>query len=324
MSALLLATLLDRVVGDPDVLWRRVPHPVVAFGAAIGFADRHLNREAWSEGARRAAGTAAILVLLAGAVALGLGLERLFSALLGPFAFVGSGLVGAVLLAQRSLAEHVRAVAEALDVRGVETGRETVAMIVGRDVSQLDGAGVSRAAIESLAENASDGVVAPWLFLLVFGLPGILAYKMLNTADSMIGHLSDRHRAFGWASARLDDVANWPAARFTALLFAGAAGLAQGRAAAGAAVRAALRDGPLHRSPNAGWPEAAMAGALGLALGGPRRYGVTEVDAPTLNGAGRREADAGDIRAGLALFARLCDALLLVALLLALLGGVAG
>lgn len=312
-AALLLATALDRALGDPPWLWRRVPHPVVVFGAAIGFVDRHGNRETWSAGARRAAGTASILALVAGAALIGLGLERLFAALLGPFAFIGSGVVGAVMLAQRSLADHVRAVAEALEGEGIEAGRRAVSMIVGRDVSALDGAGVSRAAIESLAENASDGVVAPWLFLFAFGLPGILAYKMLNTADSMIGHMSPRHRAFGWAAARLDDAANWPAARLTALLFAGAAWARHGTA--GAVWRGARRDGPLHRSPNAGWPEAAMAGALGLALGGPRRYGALEVDAPTLNGAGRRQAGVADIRAGLALFARLCDALLLLAVL---------
>ena len=189
-------------------------------------------------------------------------------------------------------------------------------MIVGRDPEALDQAGVSRAAIESLAENFSDGIVAPAFWYALLGLPGLLAYKMLNTADSMIGHLNERHRDFGWAAAKLDDAANWPAARLSALLIATGAGLVKGVPAMRRAADMALTDSGLHRSPNAGWPEAAMAGALGLALAGPRQYGGEMVMEASLNAPGRKDADAGDIQAALAVYRRACDCLALLTLVL--------
>jgi adenosylcobinamide-phosphate synthase len=190
-------------------------------------------------------------------------------------------------------------------------------MIVGRDPEALDESGVSRAAIESLAENFSDGIVAPALWYALFGLPGLLAYKMLNTADSMIGHLNERHRDFGRAAARLDDFANWPAARLSALLIAAGAGLSRGVPAMRRAAETALTDSGLHRSPNAGWPEAAMAGATGLALAGPRQYGGELVMEASLHAAGHRQAGSVDIFSALRVFLRACDSLVvLVALLL--------
>lgn len=312
LAVLLAATLLDRLVGDPDWLWRRVPHPVVWIGRAIDALDRRWNRPALSFARRRRNGVLAILLLLAAAVLAGLLLHLLF-ARLGALGLGLEAVVAAVFLAQKSLAEHVERVAEALRTGGLPAGRRAVSMIVGRDPEGLDEAGVCRAAIESLAENASDGIVAPWLFLLAFGLPGLLAYKVLNTADSMIGHMSERHRAFGWASARLDDAANWPAARLTALLFAALAAREGGWPAFAASWRIARRDAGLHRSPNAGWPEAAVAGALGLALGGPRRYGALAVDAPRLHPEGRLNAGARDIHRALRLLRRLCDSLALAA-----------
>ena len=204
---LLLGTIIDRLVGDPDALWRRWPHPVVWIGRAIGWLDRRFNRETLSFAARRQNGVVAIVALLATAILAGLLLHALF-ARLGALGVVLEASVVGVFLAQKSMAEHVRRVAETLAIGGLPAGRRAVSMIVGRDPDQLDEAGVRRAAIESLAENASDGIVAPWLFYLVFGLPGFLAYKALNTADSMVGHMSERHRAFGWAAARLDDLAN--------------------------------------------------------------------------------------------------------------------
>ncbi|WP_370640243.1 adenosylcobinamide-phosphate synthase CbiB [Aurantimonas sp. HBX-1] len=311
-----LGLLLDRLVGDPDWLWRRLPHPVVLIGNLIGTLDRRLNREALEDAARRRRGVLAIALLVTGALVSGFLLAAIFAAA-GPVGLVLEAVVLAVFLAQKSLIDHVRAVADALDGEGLAAGRQAVAMIVGRDPEQLDAAGVSRAAIESLAENASDGIVAPLLWYLVLGLPGLLAYKVVNTADSMIGHMSERHRAFGWAAAKLDDVVNWPAARLTALLFALAAGL-RGRVKIGAVWAVTRRDAPSHRSPNAGWPEAAMAAGLGLSLGGPRRYGELMVEAPMLNPEGRREAESADIRAGLALFSTLAN-LLLAATLLGLL-----
>ena len=299
LAVLLGATLLDRLVGDPPWLWRRLPHPVVGFGAAIAWADRRFNRPGLSFAARRRNGVLSILLLMAATMSAGILLHRVFAAFGTPGLALES-IFAAVFLAHRSLADHVAAVALALRREGLAGGRRTVSMIVGRDPEGLDEAGVCRAAIESLAENASDGLVAPFLAFLVFGLPGLLVYKLLNTADSMIGHRSERHLAFGWAAARLDDLANLVPARLTALLFA----LASGRAFRPAIV-VAVRDAGTHRSPNAGWPEAAVAGALGIALGGPRRYGELVVEAEYLNAAGRSDADPADIDRSLVLFARL-------------------
>jgi len=220
------------------------------------------------------------------------------------------------LIAQRSLDTHVAAVAAGLEKEGIDGGRHAVAMIVGRDPDTLDEAGVSRAAIESLAENFSDGVVAPLFWLAVAGLPGILIYKAVNTADSMIGHLSERHSAFGWAAARLDDLVNLPASRLAALWLALAACITPG-ASASAAWRAVWRDAREHRSPNAGWPEAAMAGSLGLRLAGPRVYHGEVVDDAWM-GDGRAEANAGDIRRALRLYRGACAIQALVVATLAL------
>jgi adenosylcobinamide-phosphate synthase len=209
-------------------------------------------------------------------------------------------LIASLFLAQRSLYRHVAAVAGGFRSGGLPEARITVSHIVGRDPASLDTAGVCRASIESLAENFSDGVVAPVFWYLLFGLPGLLAYKALNTADSMIGHLNDRHRAFGWAAARLDDLANLVPARLSALAIAVGAIAVPGSSMI-AALRAARRDAGQHRSVNAGWPEAAMAGALGLRLAGPRHYGGVRVEDAWM-GKGRAEATAGDIRRALRLY----------------------
>ncbi len=295
-----LALAIDRLVGDPPGLWRRVPHPVALFGRAIDALDARLNDAAAPPQARRRNGVFAVALLTAGAVVLGLALDAVLA--LVPFRLVVKAVLVAVLLAQKSLIDHVADVERALTARGLAGGRRAVARIVGRDVSVLDEAGVSRAAIESAAENFSDGVIGPAFWYLVLGLPGLLAYKMINTADSMIGHRSPRYEAFGWAAARFDDLLNLFPARISALLIAAAAWFCG--FAAPAAWTAAVADAPKHKSPNAGWPEAALAGALGLALGGPRRYGDVEVNGAWLNGKGRATAGAADIRAAL----RLVDA----------------
>jgi len=313
-AVLLIALIADRVIGDPDWLWRRISHPVVVFGLAIGWADRRFNRSSDPGSARRRKGLLSIAGLLLAAAVCGWALGRLFDSL-GVAGTMLEVLVVAVFLAQKSLADHVAAVADGLRENGLTGGRKAVSMIVGRDPEALDQAGISRAAIESLAENFSDGIVAPALWYLVLGLPGLLAYKMLNTADSMIGHLNERHRDFGRAAAKLDDVANWPAARLAALLIAAAAGLVKGRPAMRRAAGLALTDSGLHRSPNAGWPEAAMAGALGLALAGPRQYGGELVMEASLNGSGRKQAGAGDIVDALMIFRRACDCLALTTVL---------
>jgi adenosylcobinamide-phosphate synthase len=315
-AVLLIALLVDRIIGDPDWLWRRISHPVVLFGHAIGFADRKFNRPTDRAGKRRRNGNVAIAVLLIGAAIIGGVLASLFAGL-GLVGTVLEVIVVAVFLAQKSLADHVEAVARGLRNGGLAGGRMAVSMIVGRDPEALDESGVSRAAIESLAENFSDGIVAPALWYALFGLPGLLAYKMLNTADSMIGHLNERHRDFGRAAARLDDFANWPAARLSALLIAAGAGLSRGVPAMRRAAETALTDSGLHRSPNAGWPEAAMAGATGLALAGPRQYGGELVMEASLHAAGHRQAGSVDIVSALRVFLRACDSLVvLVALLL--------
>ncbi|MFC3072560.1 adenosylcobinamide-phosphate synthase CbiB [Shinella pollutisoli] len=305
---LFLALLLDRLVGDPDALWQRVPHPVVLFGRAIGLADRLFNDRRMSGATRRFNGAASIAVLIAASVFLGVVLHAVL-ARMGLAGLLAEIVVVAVFLAQKSLADHVRAVADGLRGGGLEGGRRAVAMIVGRDPATLDAPAICRAAIESLAENFSDGVVAPALYYAVFGLPGLFAYKMLNTADSMIGHRNEKYADFGRAAARADDVANWPAARLSILLIALGAWLVRGRAAARAALDTALRDAGLHRSPNSGWPEAAMAGALGVGLAGPRIYGGVRVDEPLMNASGRSAATAGDIDNALAVFSAACAVL---------------
>ncbi len=286
------ALLLDALVGDPPALWRRLPHPVVLAGRVVALLDARLNRDADPFARRKRLGVVAVALLVAAAAALGLAIQATLLAI--PFGEVGIVVVAAILLAQNGLARHVLAVADALDSGGIAAGRRAVAAIVGRNPDALDTAGVSRAAVESVAENFSDAVVAPALWFALLGLPGLFAYKAINTADSMIGHRSERHEAFGWAAARLDDLVNLPASRLAGLLIALAARLGGGRT--GTAFRLMLTDARRHRSPNAGWPEAAMAGALGLALAGPRQYGEHMVFDPFLNAAGRGEADAADIR----------------------------
>lgn len=294
-----LALALEAGVGYPDALFRRIGHPVVWLGTLIAALDARLNNAGDDFERRRRMGVVAIGIVVLAAALVGAATTELCSLVIGGPVLLA--LLSSSLLAQRSLHEHVRAVADALAV-SLEDGRRAVAQIVGRDVSALDEAGVARAAIESLAENFSDGVVAPALFLAVFGLPGALVYKAVNTADSMIGHKSPRHLAFGWAAARLDDLLNLLPARFAAGLIALAAWLLPS-ASATDAFRVAQRDAARHASPNAGWPEAAMAGALGLCLGGPRAYGTVDVAGATL-GDGRRDATVADIRRALALYWR--------------------
>jgi adenosylcobinamide-phosphate synthase len=295
--------VIEAAIGYPARLFAWIGHPVTWIGALIGRLDRSLNREIMSFAMRRLAGVVALLILLGVTLTASLALVARCR-LAGPLALLPLALLASSLLAQRSLHEHVARVAEGLEQGGLAGGRKAVAMIVGRDPESLDEAGVARAAIESLSENFSDGIVAPAFWLGVGGLPGGALYKAINTADSMIGHKSPRHLAFGWAAARLDDLVNLPASRLTALLLIAAAALAR-QADGGAAWRAVRRDAGRHRSPNAGWPEAAMAGALGLRLAGPRVYGAVRVEDGWM-GDGRAEATAADVRRALALYRRAC------------------
>ena len=296
LAVLAVAMIIDGLAGYPAWLVARLGHPVTWIGAIIAGLDKNLNRPDWLARERRLAGVAALLALLVTVLLVTLPLALMLREL--PFGWLLEALLASTLLAQRSLTEHVAAVADGLRA-GLAAGRSAVSRIVGRDPESLDEAAVGRAAIESLAENFSDGVIAPAFWLLLAGLPGIALYKAINTADSMIGHRTPRHQDFGWAAARLDDLVNLPASRLSALLLAMAAAL-NPDASPGAALAAAWRDAGHHRSPNAGWPEAAMAGALGLRLAGPRSYAGLPVDDAWM-GDGRAAATADDIDAALAL-----------------------
>jgi adenosylcobinamide-phosphate synthase len=279
--ALVIALLLDAAFGEPRVIWDRFRHPAVLMGQAVGWIDARFNK-----GARpRLAGTLAFAGLVVAA-----GISGWLLALLP--GYLAEVIVGAVLLAQRSLADHVRAVADGLRL-SVGDGRRTVAMIVGRDTAAMDQPAIARAAIESAAENLSDGVVAPAFWFLVAGLPGLLIYKVTNTADSMIGHRTPRHERFGWAAARFDDLLNLIPARLTAVLI----WLTAPRRGVWPAI---IADARLHRSPNAGWPEAAMAQVLGVALSGPRSYGGQMREFPFVNKPGAREIGLDQIDASVA------------------------
>ncbi len=274
MIAVACAMVLDALLGEPKWLWDRLPHPAVVMGRGVGALERRLNTRT------RANGVVTVCILVVVAACLGL----VLMALPGWGAEV---ILGAMLLAQKSLVQHVQAVGDALRL-SLGDARRAVAMIVGRDVSALDEAGVARSAIESAAENLSDGVIAPVFWFAVAGLPGLLVYKVVNTADSMIGYRTERYENFGWAAAKLDDVLNWVPARITALLI-WALGPVR------APLRAIAADAALHRSPNAGWPEAAIAPGLGVALSGPRSYEGVMQDFPWVYAAGRKDAGPDDI-----------------------------
>ena len=273
-----LALILDAIFGEPDWLWRRIPHPAVLMGRAVGWVDARFNQgdQLYLKG------VGAVLLLIALSLAVSIPLS--WSGFYGVFEVAGA----AILLAQRSLSQHVNAVAAGLKVSLAE-GRARVAMIVGRDPETLDESGVARAAIESAAENWSDGVIAPAFWFLIAGLPGIVVYKMINTADSMIGHRNEKYAQFGWAAARLDDVMNLIPARLSGLLIC----LIGGRRKA---LKVMWRDAPKHKSPNAGWPESALASTLDIAVAGPRVYDGVTTDDPYLNPEGRRELTEVDIR----------------------------
>ena len=303
----LIAMVIELCVGYPEWLTRAIGHPVTWIGRFIATLDRLLNRDTAKQTRRRTAGVVALLIILAVVGSVAFIVER--EVLRLPFGIMAAALIASSLIAQRSLYQHVANVASALEKGGLAAGRHAVSHIVGRDTDTLNEAGVARAAIESLAENFSDGIVAPVLWMAVAGLPGAALYKAINTADSMIGHRTPRHEAFGWAAARLDDLVNLPASRLSAVLFIAAAALSKSSSADNA-WRAVRRDAARHRSPNAGYPEAAAAGALGLSLAGPRVYDGVRID-DAMMGDGRRDATAADIRRALTLY-RGADAILIV------------
>jgi adenosylcobinamide-phosphate synthase len=304
-GAMMVAMAMDALVGWPNRLFARIGHPVIWLGKLIAALDRLWNRSSDTPVQRRMAGAASALIVIILAAGLGYVVQRLMpSGLLGALL---SGILAWPFVAFRSLYDHVAAVRDPLRAGNVEAARKAVSDIVGRDPEQLDEAGIARAAIESLAENASDGVVAPVFWGGLFGLPGIIGYKAVNTLDSMIGHRTARHEAFGWAAARIDDVANFIPARLTGLMFA----LLAGNEQRSQALSGMMRDARQHRSPNAGWPEAAMAAALGVRLCGPRTYHGEVADEPWLN-EGAQDPAAADITRGLEFYVGTMFALAIV------------
>ena len=318
MGLLTLALLIDIFVGDPDWIWRRIPHPVVLFGRLIDWFDGLRDREKVHRfvdgiGIKKPENVDMFLglALLACFLAIAVGLGDLIDTF-GGFGWVIELVLVTVMMAQKSLYDHVARVAKAFRTEGLSSARTAVSMIVGRDVSKLDESGVSKAAIESLAENFSDGVIAPTFWYAIGGLPGLLFYKAVNTADSMIGHRNERFEYFGKPAAKLDDWMNWPAARLSSVLVVISVALARGGRVAGNVWSATLRDASTHRSPNAGWPETSFAAALNLKLGGPRSYGSDSVEAEFLFAEGRDIAKPADIEKSLSLFLRCCICLIAI------------
>lgn len=301
--AALVALLVDAAIGWPAAVYARIGHPVGGFARLIGLAETRWNVRESSAATRRAAGILTMLLLVGIVVIVSLMIDTVLRTVFGSLGWIAIGVFAAPGLAIRSLHDHVVPVAHALEAGDLAAARARVAMIVGRDVASLDEAGVARAAIESLAESVCDGVVAPLFWLLVAGLPGLWAYKAINTADSLIGHREERWRAFGWAAARTDDLANLIPARISGvvLCLAGLGGW-----------RTMWRDAGNHASPNAGWPEAAMAGALGLKLAGPIAYDGVSIAKPYI-GDGRKDATAADLRAALGIYHRACVLLFVIA-----------
>ncbi|WP_224824033.1 adenosylcobinamide-phosphate synthase CbiB [Cognatishimia sp. MH4019] len=298
--SLALALCLDALFGEPKWLWNRFPHPAVLMGRAIGWIDENVNKGTM----RKLRGAVAFSVIGCLALVLGAALQALSGHIIDV-------ILAAILLAQRSLVDHVKDVANGARL-SLQEGRRMVGRIVGRDTSQMDNPAIARAAIESAAENFGDGVVAPAFWFAIGGLPGLLLYKVTNTADSMIGYRTPRHAEFGWAAARFDDLLNWVPARLTAALIA----LSHFDFGGWHEIR---KDAQLHRSPNAGWPEAAMARVLGVALSGPRSYEGQMQTFPFVNVSGRKDIGPDAVDASVAVLWRAWILLLGGAVLIAIL-----
>jgi len=294
-AILLCALVLDAWIGWPPVLFDRIGHPVSWLGKLIGHFDTALNRREWHTATRRLMGAITALFLIGSSFFIGQFLQTLFGD--GIVGFILSVLVVWPLLAVNSMYTHVEDIAVPLEENRITEARAAVSLIVGRNPDNLDSAGIGQAAIESLAENTSDGIVAPIFWGLILGIPGVLAYKAINTLDSMVGYKTKKHIHFGWASAKIDDLANFIPARLTGWLYALTSGNRK------QALTVMSFDAKKHRSPNAGWPESAMAGALGVRISGPRIYDTGQTRDPWLNDNGRK-VEAGDVTKSLSLFKR--------------------
>jgi adenosylcobinamide-phosphate synthase len=313
-----LALLLERWLGYPQRLVDLIGHPVIWMGRFITFMEKGVDKRERTTRQRREAGIFTLAVLLLVTLAIAIVVQQVVRQI--PLGWILEILLATPFLAQKELGRAVRAVADALGV-SLDAGREAVSHIVGRDPQALDEAGVARAAIETLAESTSDGVVAPWFWLVLLGLPGIALYKAINTADSMIGHLNERYRDYGWAAAKLDDIVNWLPARLTAVLITAACFFTE-HASPGKAWAIASRDARKHASPNSGWPEASFAGALGFRLGGPRSYAGEMVDLPSF-GDGKSALVGSDILRALVLYRSTLNVLLGLSVVIGLLVWVA-
>lgn len=302
--------LFDLVIGDPAWLYRRIPHPIVPIGNFIGLLDKHFRNNASRKSAQFAAGAVLSVLVIVIAGLIGIILNGLFHLI--PLGGVILAVAASSLIACKGLYQAVAKVRGGLTI-SLAAGRDAVRHIVGRDPDSLDEAGVARASIESLAENFLDGTVAPLFWFVLFGLPGLLMYKAINTLDSMIGHRSDRYEYFGKFAARLDDAVNFIPARLTGLLIATCSIFLRNPDVTGA-FKALFQDAGKHKSINAGWQEAAMAGALGISLAGPRQYDGKLTPDPWMNAAGRKNCTAQDITRALHLYA-ICAAALVVILL---------
>tara|TARA_B100000530_G_C15894119_1_gene462655 strand:- start:441 stop:1403 length:963 start_codon:yes stop_codon:yes gene_type:complete len=309
----LLALAMDAIIGDPNWLYRKIPHPIAAIGCMMNQLDLFLNRPQVKNPTKKILGVLFIIIALSVAGIIGWGMQTGLK--LMEFGQLLEAILVSIFLAQNSLYRHVRNVAQALVSDGLDAARLSVSHIVGRDPATLDDSGVCRASIESLSENFSDGVIAPVFWYLIAGIPGILMYKTLNTADSMVGHLSPKYKYFGWASARLDDAANFIPARLTALLIFLTA-LIIPSTKGFKSLRSCLTYANRHRSTNAGWPEAAMAGALDIRIAGPRVYNGIVVNDPWM-GDGNPNLRTNDINRALKLYfsSNIINALILVLLL---------
>ncbi|EJF88919.1 adenosylcobinamide-phosphate synthase CbiB [Bartonella tamiae] len=305
---LILALIIDRIVGDPHCLWKRIPHPVAIIGHLIAFLEKKINKKRFSSRLKRVLGFFMLLFLLFGAFAFGM-VIHLIILYASWFGLLIEACVACIFFAQKSLSDHVLNVKEAFSQDGLKKAQKAVSMIVGRNTEMLDESAICRATIESLAENSSDGVIAPVFWYILFGLPGLIGYKTLNTADSMIGYKNDRYREFGWASARLDDVANFIPARLTALITLIALKFWHHKTSFYRALHVILKDANNHRSPNAGWPECAYAGGLNIQLAGPRYYDCVHVNEPFQNFNGTI-AKPNDITRALHLFYQSMNVLL--------------
>ena len=298
---LIFAILVDSALGDPDWLWKRLSHPVTLFAKFVLIVDK-IRGSSLSSTANKVLGIVVIALLTLVSVLVGIMLIYLL-----PDTWWGiliTSAIASIFLAQKSLCEHVQNVYKALKRNDLEKSREEVSKIVGRDPKQLDESGVARATIESTAENLSDGVVAPVFWCILFGLPGLLAYKAINTADSTIGYKNENYKDFGWATARLDDLMNYIPARITAVLIALSAPVVNGSIKS--AMTTAIKDAQKHNSPNAGWPEATMAGVLGIALAGPRIYFTHTENGNWINKTGRKAVTSNDVHKSLLVLIAVC------------------